>query len=175
VQAPVFVPARLPQHRESVLALNLEYATWVVAGVKASLGVDVEALIGSTVADYVEAVLEKVCIQDPAKGVLYLIESDGQLAGMAGLRLIRAGVGEVKRVFIRPEFRGRKLGEHALRRILADASDRGWPTLFLETGPFMTSAHRIYEACGFVNRSPYPEAEVPLPLHDRWRFMERRS
>jgi hypothetical protein len=37
----------------------------------------------------------------------------------------------------------------------------------------MKSAHRIYEAAGFVDREPYPNAEVPEVFHKCWRFMER--
>ena len=37
----------------------------------------------------------------------------------------------------------------------------------------MKAAHRLYEAAGFVDRHPYPEAEVPEVFHKGWRFMER--
>lgn len=45
--------------------------------------------------------------------------------------------------------------------------------VFLDFGPFMMSAHRLYEAEGFRDRPIYDDAEVPSVLHHDWRFMER--
>ena len=42
----------------------------------------------------------------------------------------------------------------------------------LDSGPFMTSAHQLYQAEGFRDRPSYPGAEVPNELHHDWRFME---
>lgn len=89
------------------------------------------------------------------------------------IRHLRPGVAEVKRIYIRPEFRGQKIGESMLARLLADARAFGYRSICLETGPFMKSAHRIYETSGFSDCPAYEGAEVPLQFHSRWRFMER--
>lgn len=47
----------------------------------------------------------------------------------------------------------------------------GYREVILDTGPFMTSAHRLYEAAGFLDIPAYAEAEVPQALHHDWRFM----
>ena len=56
-----------------------------------------------------------------------------------------------------------------------DARSFGFRELVLDTGPIMTSAHRLYEARGFIDSMPYPEAKVPQPLHHGWRFMRTRG
>ena len=56
---------------------------------------------------------------------------------------------------------------------IADAAAFGYGSMRLDSGPFMTSAHRLYEAEGFRDCPRYDGAEVPSELHDNWRFMER--
>lgn len=61
-----------------------------------------------------------------------------------------------------------------VKRLIADAQASGYAMMRLESGPFMTSAHRQYEAAGFRDRSVYAGAEVPDELRYNGRFMERR-
>jgi len=64
-----------------------------------------------------------------------------------------------------PTFRGNRLGDHMLNRLLSDARSFGYKIVLLDSGPFMTSAHKVYERCGFQERAPYQEAEVPSDFH----------
>ena len=50
----------------------------------------------------------------------------------------------------------------------------GYSTMRLDSGPFMASAHELYEAEGFSNRPAYDGAEAPAEIRHNWRFMERR-
>ena len=93
---------------------------------------------------------------------------------MGGLRSIRNGVGEIKRIYVSRASRGGGIGAKILDRLVHDAQSFGYHELVLETGPFMTSAHRLYEAAGFADIPPYAEAEVPEALHRDWRFMRCR-
>ena len=70
-------------------------------------------------------------------------------------------------------FRGMRLGECVLERLLSDARVFGYKQVCLDSAPFMKAAHRVYENNGFVDRPPYEGVEVPSEFHDRWRFMER--
>ena len=90
-----------------------------------------------------------------------------------GLRNRSPGVAEVKRLYIRPEFRGRKLGELTLNRLLDDARAFGYKSACLDTGTFMKSAQWLYETSGFSDCAAYDGVEVPAEFHSRWRFMER--
>jgi GNAT superfamily N-acetyltransferase len=168
-----FRPAEARTHRAVLLELNLEYVSWISTQLQASFGVTVADVVGMPVPDYVASVIEKVCGDPPPNGCFYLAEWNGQVAGMGGLRRIRSDTAELKRVFVRQAFRGHRIGGALVHRLLQDAATFGFPRVYLESGPFMRSAHRLYEAAGFVDRPPYPEAEVPVVLHDRWRFMER--
>jgi hypothetical protein len=58
-------------------------------------------------------------------------------------------------------------------QMIADAEAFGYSAMRLDSGPFMTSAHRLYEAEGFRDRPAYVGAEVPAEVHHNWRFMER--
>ena len=58
---------------------------------------------------------------------------------------------------------------------LAEAEQRGNAVVRLDTGVFMLSAQKIYEAAGFVRRGPYPGAEPPEFLQPYWIYMERSS
>jgi hypothetical protein len=62
------------------------------------------------VADYVHTIIDKVCGAPPPKCVFYLAKVDGSLAGMGGIRFVRNGVAEVKRIYFRPIYRGYRLG-----------------------------------------------------------------
>ena len=66
------------------------------------------------------------------------------------------------------------LGAIIVKRLIADAEAFGYLAMRLDSGPFMTSAHKLYEAEGFRDRTAYEGAEVPAEVHHNWRFMERR-
>lgn len=173
---PTFALAEPRRDRARLLALNVEYMDWNSVELERLFGVSVAAVVGMPVADYVESMLDKVCFADaPPRGAFYLVEHGGEAVAMGGLRTIAPGIGELKRLYVRPTARGLGIGPALVARLLADAGAFGLTTLRLDTAPFMHAAHRLYAAAGFVDRGPYAEAEVPVALHERWRFMERRS
>jgi GNAT superfamily N-acetyltransferase len=171
--APEFIVASVHTHRDPLIELNVEYMAWVFREIDQLFGGRIEDVIGMPVSDYVPSVIDKTCGKPPPDGVFYLINIDGRLAGMGGLRGLNARQAEVKRIYIRPAFRGMNLGESVLARLLSDARAFGYERVCLDTAPFMKSAHRIYENNGFVDRPAYEGVEVPPEFHARWRFMER--
>ncbi len=168
-----FVLANPLTHRDSLLGLNLEYMSWVAAGIEQSFGLASLDLLGMELPAYVASAIDKVCGEPPPHGAFYLVHVDGQLAGMGGLRPLGAGACEIKRLYVRPAFRGLQLGQSILQRVLDDAQAFGYQRVCLDSAPFMQSAQRMYSAAGFVDCEPYAGAEVPAVLHARWRFMER--
>lgn len=167
-----FIPADLARHRAALLDINIEYVSWVHAEMERAFGIPADAVMGMPVADYVASVLDKVCVDALPHGVFYLVQVDGQVAGMGGLRASGADMAEVKRLYVRPAFRGLRIGQSLLRQLLDDARRLGHRRVCLDTAPFMHSAHKLYEAHGFVDAPPHPGAEVPAAFHDRWRFMQ---
>jgi len=172
--AAEFMPTDPVAHRAELIALNVEYMQWVLAGIEGAFGSPPqEVLGGQPIADYVAAKIESVCGAPRPQGVFYLVRLNGELAGMGGLRRVREGVAELKRVYVRPTCRGARLGAAIVERLVQDARAFGYRQVWLDSAPFMASAHRLYEAAGFADCAPYPETEVPPALRDRWRFMAR--
>lgn len=108
----------------------------------------------------------------PPTGCLFLAEFEGKIAGCAGLRKIGEGVGEVKRMYVRPEYRRRGIGQALLLAIINEACQIGYSKLRLDAAPFAKEAHALYYSVGFQNTEPYPESEIPQEYHPRWVFME---
>lgn len=169
---PVFIAADLVGQREAILSIHIEYMTWVYSEMERAFGASEHEGVGASVSDYVASVIHKVCPERPPKGVFYLIMADGQVAGMGGLRFVRSGLAEIKRLYVRPPYRGMNWGQLALRRLMSDARSFGYHSVCLDTAPFMKAAHRLYEAHGFVDCEAYEGTEVPSARHTRWRFMQ---
>lgn len=170
---PEFIIASVSSHRDELIQLNVEYVDWGLSQIEDYFGVPAGEIVGMSASEYVPTVIDKICGAPPPKGIFYLVKVDGQLSGMGGLRFLQPNVAEVKRIYIRTEFRGLKLGKIMLERLLADARSFGYQKVCLDTGPFMKAAHRLYEQNGFRDRPAYEGVEVPVEFHHKWRFMER--
>jgi len=173
VTEPIFTPTNPVDHRDALIALNVEYVSWVAAEAESYFGISTQDSIGMTIAEYIPTVLDTICGDPPPRGIFYLVELDHQLAGMGGLRWSSPSVAEIKRLYVRPVYRGAKLGATILQRLLADARVFGYERVHLDTAPFMYAAHTLYEAAGFADCAPYAGSEVPAFLHPKWRFMEK--
>jgi GNAT superfamily N-acetyltransferase len=171
--AITFEPADACRDRVVLTELNVAYLDWLDANIQHTFGLDLPVLLGQSIAEYVAATLDKLCTAGPPEGVFYLVRRDGSVVGMGGVRRTGDGASEMKRVFVRSDQRGGGLGATIVRRLIADAESYGFASMRLDSGPFMTSAHRLYEAEGFRDRPVYDGAEVPSELHHNWRFMER--
>lgn len=91
---------------------------------------------------------------------VFVARSDGRAVAIGALRRHEGGVGEVKRMYTRPEMQGRGLGGAILAAIEAMAVGEGLDRLVLETGDRHPAAWRVYERAGFVRTGPvlgYPE------------------
>ncbi|MFZ6776612.1 GNAT family N-acetyltransferase [Undibacterium sp. Ji83W] len=167
-----FIQADIAQHKDVLIAMNMEYMGWVAANIAHDFGITTETLLGMPLAEYVPGALDKICGADAQDGMFYLVEVDGQFAAMGGRRGIEAGIAEIKRLYVLPAFRGLHLGDPLLQYLLNDVRSLGYQRVRLDSAPFMHAAHRLYETAGFKDCPPYAGAEVPTILHPRWRFME---
>lgn len=98
----------------------------------------------------------------PPHGRLYLARCGARAAGCVGLRRIDGEDCELKRLYVRPEFRGHRLGERLMDQVIRDAGEIGYRHMLLDTLPFLTSAIRMYRARGFYEIPRYNDS----PLDD---------
>jgi ribosomal protein S18 acetylase RimI-like enzyme len=150
VITPANDPALLPIVRE----LFVEYAQ--------SLGIDLsfqrfDEEIASLPGDY-----------DVPRGGLYLVYVERAYAGCIAFRPFddesasRGGrsICEMKRLYVRPGFRGHDLGRRLAVRTIQDARATGYTHMRLDTLPSMGAAIRLYESLGFVDIAPYRENPI---------------
>jgi putative acetyltransferase len=92
----------------------------------------------------------------PPEGRLLLVECEGQLAGCVALHALEPGICEMKRLYLRPQFRGKGLGRILAERIIAEARQTGYRLMRLDTvEPVMKDAVAMYRKLGFKGIAPY--------------------
>ena len=104
-------------------------------------------------------------VYTPPKGKLLLATVAGQPVGCVGLRPFpQQGACEMKRLYVRPTFRGRKVGKDLVERVVEESRALGYSRLRLDTHPpTMQAAVALYRKLGFREVEPGPvEAEEGL-------------
>jgi putative acetyltransferase len=92
----------------------------------------------------------------PPEGRLLLAEYEGELAGCVALHKLEDRVAEMKRLYIRPKFRGKGLGRALAERIIAEARGAEYTSLRLDTvEPVMKDAVAMYRKLGFKEIAAY--------------------
>ncbi|MEN8197034.1 MAG: GNAT family N-acetyltransferase [Pseudomonadota bacterium] len=140
-------PARGPDEVAEVRRLFVEYAE--------SLNFDLcfqgfDQEIDSLAAIYV-----------PPRGEMLLARVGNLVAGGVAVRSLEVDVCEMKRLYVRPRFRGLKLGRQLAEAIVAVARGAGYTAMRLDTIETMTQARTLYESMGFVPIPPYYHNPVP--------------
>lgn len=153
----------LPAHElaEELEPLYREYGTMLVAGDP----VFAASLAQQNFDEELDHLHDKYGLP---QGRLYLLKVDGQAAGCIGLRRLDDDYCEMKRMYLRPEYRGRGLGEMMARQLIADAREIGYRYLRLDTLPFLTHAEALYRRLGFYDIPSYYDCVVPGTI-----FMEK--
>jgi carbonic anhydrase len=166
--------AQLPEDAALLIDLNTEYLTFVFDDVATAYPVArADVFPGGDIRAYVAAALPKIVGPGAPASQFHLLEIAGRVVGMGGLRTVRPGIAEMKRVYVRPDARGAGLGRAMVERLIAYARQFGFEDMFLDTAPTLTAARALYTRLGFADIPPYPEVEVPAAFHHFWVFMAR--
>jgi ribosomal protein S18 acetylase RimI-like enzyme len=102
----------------------------------------------------------------PPDGRLLLAEFEGQLAGCVALHKLADEICEMKRLYLRPQFRGKRLGRVLADRIITEARAIGYKRMRLDTvEPVMKDAVAMYRRIGFKEIAPYCENPIAGALY----------
>jgi putative acetyltransferase len=129
--------ATTPEQIETIRTLFIEYQQWLNFSL-CFQGFDQE--LASLPGKY-----------SPPNGRLYIAECNGAIAGCIALRpMDEKNLCEMKRLFIREEFRGKGLGRILTEKVIADAKEIGYTTMRLDTLQRMETARSLYTKLGFI-------------------------
>lgn len=91
----------------------------------------------------------------PPQGALLMAISDQEFAGCVAMRPLEKNISEMKRLFVRPQWRGTKLGRLLAETIIQRARTVGYEFMRLDTLPSMERARKLYSSLGFYEIEPY--------------------
>jgi len=154
---------RTPAEIAAVEALLREYTTWAYS-------LEAESDFAPTFEGLERELSTLPGIYSPPAGRLLLATQDGKPAGCIALKPHDAANGELKRVYVRSEFRGLSIGRHLVAAAIGEARSIGYRRLVLDSHVSMTNAHALYESAGF-RRVPAP-SDFPESLRAIVVFME---
>ena len=139
---------------------------------------DDRATVEALFREYVGSLTEDISFQNvdnelaglPGKyarpGGVVLIAWDGtDAAGAVAYRMVEPGVCEMKRLYVRPAFRGRDIGRELANELIEDARSRGYRTMLLDTLASMQSARALYRALGFRPVEAYYQNPLPGTMY----------
>lgn len=136
------------------------------------------ALAKALFLEYVATPEVDVCMEDfateiaglpgqyaPPAGALLLALEDDRPVGCVALRALDPPYGEMKRLYVRPEERGKRIGDALVAALVLRARAAGFAAVRLDTLPSMASAQALYRRLGFAIIPPYPTRPIPGALH----------
>lgn len=113
---------------------------------------------------------ELACLEEkygmPA-GRLYLARRGGEAAGCVGLWRLDGERCEMKRLYVRPKYRGEHIGGRLVQRVIDDAREIGYSCLLLDTLPFLESAVHLYKKYGFYEIESYNNSPMSSSIYMR--------
>lgn len=161
-------------HIEDFIQMNIDYLTWVSEQLYENYRVDAFSVLGQTIPEWVDDNLEPYISLKPPEGILYILEVDGDVAGMGVLKKLSDGIGEIKRMYNRPQYRRRGYARRMLNILMEAGREYGISTFQLDT-PKFSVAHHLYRSTGFIEREAYPGSEIPPMLQPYWIWMEKKE
>lgn len=158
--------ANKDQHAPQIRELFWEYLEW------ANSRVNEEFEVNFDIAAILEADMKDLDKFMPFKGRLLLCYTEDRLAGIACLKELTPSIGEIKRMYVRPQYRKKGIGRALINRLLEEAGLIGYERVRLDSARFMKEAHQLYRTTGFREIEAYEGSEIPKEFQKHWVFME---
>jgi GNAT superfamily N-acetyltransferase len=160
------IQATTEEQFQAVMRLRTEMGQWD-ATQSQQLG-----LIPEEVLKFFYATDEQTSRQEntPPAGGLLIADYLQETAGCAAFRRLDVNACELHHVFVRNQFRGKRIGRLMVEQLIRMARETGYRIMRLETTTFMTEAHALYASVGFKLSDPY--YELPKAFERLAVFME---
>ena len=150
----------------SVRELFWEYLVW------ANSMNESESNVSFDIKQLLEHDMEQLDKFFPPKGRLLVAKISEQYAGLICLKELTEDIGEIKRTYVRPKFRGQGIGRALLNSVLEEARAIAYKKIRLDSAGYMREAHSLYRSVGFKDIEPYEGSEIPEEFKEHWVFME---
>ena len=121
-----FIPINLDVHKSLLVDLNEEYLSWIASELRKHYDLDIFNVEGTIqnnkieqkvlIRVYAKSNVEQLISYIPPEGIYYILQIDEKIVGMGALQKIKMNVREVKRMYIRPEYRGQVLERHCCNK-----------------------------------------------------------
>ena len=121
----------------------------------AAIGIDL------TFQNFEQELIHIADIYMPPEGALFLAKQEGVPAGCVGLRKMDDRRCEMKRLYVRPSFRGKGFGKKLCRKVILKGKQLGYSEMLLDTLSTMAGAQSLYRSHGFKETDPYYHNPLP--------------
>ena len=164
------------KHREQFFDLLLEYGSELGKEVLKNYGI---LLIQPNESQQIyEKMFQRIIATKPPEGIVYILEVDGEAAGTGRLSKLEERIGEIKNMYIRPEYRGNGYSYLLLHSLEDKAREFGYSALRLDTADFNVVAQHIYNKSGYDEIERYSEGafidESTRAYYENKKYMEKK-
>lgn len=98
-------------------------------------------------------------------GRLYIAFYENQVAGCIALRKLNETECEMKRLYVKPEFRNKGIAKMLVKKVISDSKEIGYSSMLLDTLPFLQTAIKMYKKIGFYEIGCYNDSPLDNTIY----------
>lgn len=98
-------------------------------------------------------------------GRLYIAFYENQVAGCIALRKLNDTQCEMKRLYVKPEFRNKGIAKMLIEKVISDSKEIGYSSMLLDTLPFLQTAIKMYKKIGFYEIGCYNDSPLDNTIY----------